>query len=211
MVTQIASKYGWTSSGAEPAHSYLVPATVQLLKKFSIASMLDIGTGNGSSLPAWQSQVECVAAMEPDEEGFNYARQYEGTDVRQLGVGHAVPEEWKNKFDCIVSLEVIEHLYNPLEMVKTCQQALKAGGIVIISTPYHGYVKNLAMAVFDLWDFHHDPIRTGGHIKFWTRRSLSDLFRKGGFKELHFQGVGRAPYIWKSMIMVFQAEKNIRI
>jgi hypothetical protein len=62
------------------------------------------------------------------------------------------------------------------------------------------------LALVDYWDFHHDPIRTGGHIKFWTRKSLSDLFRRGGFTEVEFEGVGRAPYLWKSMIMAFKYE-----
>ncbi len=199
-------KYGWTSGKAEPSHSYLLPAALSLLKRFEVTSMLDIGTGNGSSLPAWKSQVKHVAAMEPDQEGFNYARQNEGADVRQLGVGQELPEEWKRNFDGIVSLEVIEHLFNPSDMVQTCHQALKHGGVVIISTPYHGYLKNMALSLVNLWDFHHDPIRTGGHIKFWSRESLSKLFSERGFKEVHFEGVGRAPYLWKSMIMVFQKD-----
>lgn len=199
-------RFGWTSDGAEQSHSYLLPATIRLLKKHDVQSLLDIGTGNGSNIPAWQASNIRVAAMEPDEEGFNFARQYKGADVRKFGVGEPIPTEWEEAFDAVISLEVVEHLFDPIELVKTSKQTLKKGGIAIISTPYHGYWKNLALALADKWDHHHHPIKTGGHIKFWTRRSLSDLFTNQGFKEVSFEGVGRLPYLWKSMIMVFRLD-----
>lgn len=208
MLTQAIPRFGWTSSDAEQSHSYLLPATLRLLQKYNIESVLDIGTGNGSNIPTWQSQATKVAAMEPDEEGFSFAKQYNDVDVRKFGVGELIPAEWSNAFDAVVSLEVIEHLFNPIDLVITTQQTLKKDGIVIISTPYHGYLKNLALAVADKWDHHHHPTKTGGHIKFWTRRSLSDLFINEGFKELDFEGVGRLPYLWKSMIMVFQVDNK---
>lgn len=204
VVSTQVPKFGWTSGGAEQSHAYLVPATIRLLQKYEVKSMLDIGTGNGSNIPYWQSAEIKVAAMEPDVEGFNFAKQYESADVRQFGVGDPIPSEWKNAFDAVVSLEVVEHLFNPIQLVESSQQTLKKGGIVIVSTPYHGYWKNLALALANKWDHHHHPTKTGGHIKFWTKRSLSDLFTEGGFKQLSFEGVGRVPYLWKSMIMVFK-------
>lgn len=208
MLTQAIPKFGWTSAGAEPSHSYLLPTTLRLLHRYNVESILDIGTGNGSNIPSWQSCAKRVAAIEPDEEGFNFARNYNGAEVKQFGVGEPIPEEWENAFDAVISLEVIEHLFNPSDLVKTAQQTLAENGIVIISTPYHGYFKNLALALADKWDHHHHPGKTGGHIKFWTRKSLSDLFMQQGFKELEFEGVGRLPYLWKSMIMVFQIDKK---
>ena len=206
MVTQVVPKFGWTSNGAEQSHSYLLPATLRLLERHHVGSLLDIGTGNGSNLPAWLSSTGRVAAMEPDEEGFSFAREYADADVRKIAVGEEIPADWKNAFEAIVCLEVVEHLFNPADLVKTARQTLKRDGIIIISTPYHGYLKNLALAVADKWDHHHHPTKTGGHIKFWTRNSLSQLFMSDGFREIHFEGVGRFPYLWKSMIMVFQID-----
>lgn len=204
MATQTLPQFGWTSSAPEQSHSYLLPATLNLLERYGSNSLLDIGTGNGCTIPAWQSLAQNVAAMEPDEDGFFFARQYQGADVRKIGLEDSIPIEWLNSFDTVVSLEVVEHLFNPEQLVKTSQKVLKKGGVIIVSTPYHGYLKNLALALADKWDHHHDPIRVGGHIKFWTRTTLSSLFVKAGFQEIGFQGVGRLPYLWKSMIMVFK-------
>lgn len=200
----VADKYGWTSGESEQSHSYLLPASIRLLEKYSVTSILDIGTGNGATIPLWLSQGLKVAAMEPDHDGFLYSSRHKEADVRKFGVGEPLPLEWQNAFDATVSLEVVEHLFDPVQLVNTATQALKKEGIVIVSTPYHGYLKNLALAIFDKWDFHHHPTRNGGHIKFWSKRTLSDLFVEQGFIRLSFHGVGRIPLLWKSMIMVFK-------
>ena len=78
---------------------------------------------------------------------------------------------------------------------------LSPGGFLIVSTPYHGYAKNLALAVAGRWDRHHDVDRVGGHIKFWSQATLTRLLRDNGFEVLAFRGVGRVPYLWKSMVV----------
>lgn len=143
--------------------------------------------------------------MEPDEEGFNFARtQYPDLDIQQLGVGSQISDAWKHSFDCAVSLEVVEHLFNPMELVNAANVLLKPGGWIIVSTPYHGYLKNLSLAALNKWDFHHHPNRVGGHIKFWSKKTLVDLFSQSDFKLNSFHGSGRLPYLWKSMVCVFE-------
>lgn len=204
MKNSLAEKYGWESGQEEQSHSYLLEPVLENLKKYKVASLLDIGTGNGATLPVWLSQNIKVAAVEPDTDGYQYAKKHAAADVRQLGVGDDFPAEWKNAFDAAVSLEVVEHLFNPAQLVESIDFALKPKGIAIISTPYHGYLKNLALALAGKWDFHHHPTRVGGHIKFWSRETLTELFQSRGFTPLSFHGAGRLPYLWKSMILVFQ-------
>lgn len=73
---------------------------------------------------------------------------------------------------------------------------------MILTTPYHGYLKNLILSIFNKWDFHLNPLWHGGHIKFWSRGTLAQLLREAGFEVVGFHGVGRLPYIWKSMILI---------
>jgi 2-polyprenyl-3-methyl-5-hydroxy-6-metoxy-1,4-benzoquinol methylase len=110
--------------------------------------------------------------------------------------------EYEKPFDAVVSTEVIEHLFSPHLLPRYAAATLKSGGFLIISTPYHGYIKNLALSVFDAWDKHHAPLWHGGHIKFWSRRTLARLLSDNGFEVIGFSGVGRVPYLWKSMVLV---------
>jgi 2-polyprenyl-6-hydroxyphenyl methylase/3-demethylubiquinone-9 3-methyltransferase len=63
-------------------------------------------------------------------------------------------------------------------------------------------LKNLALSIANKWDFHHTPLWHGGHIKFWSRKTLSQLLTEGGFEVVGFHGVGRLPLLWKSMVIV---------
>jgi hypothetical protein len=55
-----------------------------------------------------------------------------------------------------------------------------------------------------MWDHHHSPLWRGGHIKFWSEKTLTQLLSRNGFKVIGFYGVGRVPYLLKSMILVSQ-------
>ena len=200
----LAKKYGWASEAPEHSHRYLVPKVLEILNRHQITQLIDVGTGNGATLPFWLNEGYQVSAMEPDNDGFELAQKHSEADVRTVGVGDPIPVDWGNKFDALVSLEVVEHLFDPRELVETSRGLLKKGGVAIVSTPYHGYWKNLALALFDKWDFHHHPLRVGGHIKFWSRSSLIRLFSDAGFEFVEFHGAGRVAYFWKSMILVFR-------
>ncbi len=84
------------------------------------------------------------------------------------------------------------------------QKVLVSGGYLIISTPYHGYLKNLAIAIANKFDSHFTALWDGGHIKFWSKQSLSKLLFEEGFDVKKFVGAGRFPYLWKSMILLGQ-------
>ena len=79
---------------------------------------------------------------------------------------------------------------------------VRDGGHLIVTTPYHGYLKNLSLALLDRWDSHHAPLWEGGHIKFWSRATLTELLERGGFRVAGFSGAGRIPPLWKSMVLV---------
>jgi 2-polyprenyl-3-methyl-5-hydroxy-6-metoxy-1,4-benzoquinol methylase len=105
------------------------------------------------------------------------------------------------RFDVVISTEVIEHLYAPRSYMKMIKNILPNNGVVIISTPYHGYLKNLVMALTNKMDNHFTVLWDGGHIKFWSRKSLTSLLEEFGFDVTEFKGSGRLPYLWKSMFM----------
>lgn len=51
------------------------------------------------------------------------------------------------------------------------------------------------------WDFHANPLWDGGHIKLWSRTTLTKLLEEAGFTDVQFRGAGRLPYIWMTMVM----------
>lgn len=105
----------------------------------------------------------------------------------------------------MLCLEVVEHVYFPHRLAQTLYELCEPSGVALVSTPYHGYWKNLALSLVPgAWDRHHHPLRNHGHIKFWSERTLGALLLQAGFKAVHFNRVGRVPVLAKSMIAVAQ-------
>jgi 2-polyprenyl-3-methyl-5-hydroxy-6-metoxy-1,4-benzoquinol methylase len=107
------------------------------------------------------------------------------------------------RFNLIISTEVVEHLYNPRGYIEFCKNILlsSGGGEIIISTPYHGYFKNLVLAISGKMDSHFTVLWDGGHIKFWSVKTITKLLEEFNFEVVEFKGSGRLPYLWKSMFI----------
>jgi len=72
----------------------------------------------------------------------------------------------------------------------------------VLGTPYHGYLKNLAISLLGKWDSHHHVHFDGGHIKYFSVRTLSAMLEREGFEVERLHYFGRAPGLWKNMIAV---------
>lgn len=106
-------------------------------------------------------------------------------------------------FDAVISIEVIEHLYSPRMFLRRVHEALRPGGLLIVTTPYWGYLKNIALAVTDRMDRALTSLWEGGHIKHWSYRTLRQLLEEQGFEFVAFHGTGRKiPWFWSGMLMV---------
>lgn len=196
--------YGWTP---QVPHScgYLAPKIIELLRSLAVKRVLDLGCGNGSLCSALQAGGWQAVGVEPDEAGVAIARaSHPSVRFHAFGV-HSDPAgllALEAPFDAVVSTEVVEHLFAPRQLPAYAAAVLEPGGLLIISTPYHGYLKNLALSLFDKWDHHHTALWEGGHIKFWSRATLTELLAANGFDVVAFHGVGRLPWLWKSMVLV---------
>lgn len=198
--------YGWTEE-ITGSTDYLAEPVILTLQRRRPGRVLDLGCGNGSLTRRIHRAGIDVVGVDADEEGIQIARaSCPGIPFYCRSMDEGPPADLSGGFGAVVSTEVIEHLYRPEDLLVFASAALHHGGILILSTPYHGYIKNLAIALLNKWDLHHNPLWTGGHIKFWSRASLRSLLERYGFREVAFIGAGRLPYVWKSMIVV--AEKQ---
>lgn len=205
-MSNIVENYGWTTLAGPQSCGYIGPAVIEILKSLPVRRVIDIGSGNGVLCNLLLESGYTVAGVEYDKQGFLISRNnYPKINFYNLGVGDDPSEIMKverEPFDLVVSTEVIEHLFSPHLLPEFASRLLVDRGYLVISTPYHGYLKNLALSIFDKWDHHHTALWHGGHIKFWSRNTLTSLLEKSGFELVEFHGVGRAPFLWKSMIIV---------
>src|SRR5262249_24621081 len=75
-------------------------------------------------------------------------------------------------FPLVVSLEVIEHWINSRAFAKRFLALIAPTGLGILSTPYHGYWKNLVLALSGKMDAHFTSLWDCGRVKFWSIKKL---------------------------------------
>jgi 2-polyprenyl-6-hydroxyphenyl methylase/3-demethylubiquinone-9 3-methyltransferase len=196
--------YGYADSGLNSSHSYLLPALLRELSRVTLGEkrLFDLGCGNGSIAAAVSKDGWDVTGVDVSSEGIAQAqRAY--PDLRlEIGSGYDDLATRYGRFPVVVSLEVVEHLYDPRRYARTLFDLLEPGGVAIVSTPYHGYVKNLVMAVAGKMDAHFHALWDHGHIKFWSIPTLTALLTEVGFETPRFERVGRVPPLAKSMIAI---------
>jgi 2-polyprenyl-3-methyl-5-hydroxy-6-metoxy-1,4-benzoquinol methylase len=201
--------HGFSSETPSYLWHYLKQPLLSLLNKDKNTCILDLGCGNGYFVKYLVENGFNAYGIDASVSGINIASQTHPDRffIQDLSQNN-LPEQIRHlKFDTIISTEVIEHLYNPFTFMDFCKAALHNGkGDIIISTPYHGYLKNLVLSIFNKWDRHTNAVAVGGHIKFWSKESLGRLLTQSGFTVTHFIGCGRYPYMWKSMIMKGKTE-----
>lgn len=164
--------------------------------------VFDLGCGNGSTAAHLAALGYDMTGIDPSADGIERARRvHPGLSIDQGSAYDDLAGRY-GRFPAAISLEVVEHLYNPRAFARTLFDLIEPGGLALVSTPYHGYLKNLAIALFDKSDSHWSPLWDHGHIKFWSRPTLTVLLEEAGFRDIRFHRVGRIPALAMSMIAV---------
>lgn len=197
----------YSYANADPPHtlSYLLPVLERQLRDVEPGSrVLDLGCGNGALTAAWAQPLWHVTGIDSSISGIEFAKNAHPSHTFRVcdatsPLSSLFAEE---SFDAVVSTEVIEHVFAPRRFLQNAFEVLKPSGKIILSTPYHGYLKNVLLALSGNMDTHFTALWDGGHIKFWSRRTLSALLEEAGFSQIEFYGAGRVPYVWNSMILV---------
>jgi 2-polyprenyl-6-hydroxyphenyl methylase/3-demethylubiquinone-9 3-methyltransferase len=198
------SGYKWRSAEHTPIHADLLPSVDRKLKQLNLPQtncrIFDLGCGNGSVANYYATKGFEVVGIDPSTDGIQFAKTYYPTLNLFDGSAYDDLANQYGQFPIVLSLEVVEHLYSPKVYAKTLYNLVAEGGVAIISTPYHGYFKNLALSVTGQMDAHFTALWDHGHIKFWSIKTLSTLLKNAGFRQVEFERVGRVPFLAKSMV-----------
>lgn len=80
------------------------------------------------------------------------------------------------KFDVIISIEVIEHINNPIEYLNKCNEVLRKGGKFYLTTPnFNSYLRYRLKEEYNIIDYPN-------HLSYYTRKTLAKLFNENGFR-----------------------------
>ncbi|MBK8809901.1 MAG: class I SAM-dependent methyltransferase [Acidobacteria bacterium] len=155
--------------------------------------ILDIGCGRGEIVQTAETAGWEVVGIEPSEPFADYAERHSGVKIlrKTLEECHFDADE----FDCIFLSAVLEHLYNPMEIVGEISRILKPGGLFYFDVPNESglyfVLGNLYYRILGRkWTVNLAPTFSPYHLFGFNRRSLTRLLERNGLriKELKICG-----------------------
>ena len=148
-------------------------------RRLTGGTLLEVGCGYGYLLDEARPYFDHRVGTEFSVEGAEIARAT-GAEVFVGGIEQISAE---HKFDCILAIQVIEHVYHPLAFVKQLINHTQPEGHIIIATPDIGGVLRKAMGR------HWPSFKIPEHVGYFDFRTLSQLLEKAGLSN-----VRRLPY-----------------
>ena len=148
--------------------------------------LLDIGCGDGSLATLVKDKYDEVYGVDFSESAVSLAKK-KGVIVSNIDLNHdALPYE-NNFFDTVACLDVLEHVIDPLRLLKESFRVLKPEGTIILSTPNLQYIYNIIALVFK----GRSPKTSadtqgydGGHLHYFTFKDIESLFGEAGFNDI---------------------------
>lgn len=135
--------------------------------------LLDIGCGDGSRLARMRTLGWRVEGQEVDPQVAAVA-----------GIDHEIPVHLgalndinfpSSTFDAITMNHVIEHVFDPLDVLKECHRILRPGGVLVAVTPN---VESYGHTLFGRWWRGLEPPR---HLHLFSQATMHRLALRAGF------------------------------
>ncbi len=155
-------------------------------------TVLDVGCGEGHFAAELAHAGFNVVGVDVAEEPLRRARErHPELDLRIVPVRGDWPLA-DASFDVVWAGETIEHVADTAAWLSQVRRVLRSGGSLLLSTPDHGRLTLLGLALSHrAFDAHFDP--RSDHLRFYTRRTLTCLLQDFGFQEIHVHGAGGIP------------------
>lgn len=130
--------------------------------------VLDIGAGTGKLLAELKESGFQVWGVDSDQRAIKWSKK-RNIKILKVDLSKDKLPFKKNHFDLVIGLDILEHLKEPEKILGEIKRVLAQKGKIIVTVPAY-------LSLFSYWD------RMLGHERRYSKKMLSDLFIKGGFK-----------------------------
>jgi 2-polyprenyl-3-methyl-5-hydroxy-6-metoxy-1,4-benzoquinol methylase len=133
---------------------------------------LDLGCGDGAYVYRMAQRARSVVGIDADFDAIRLAND----QLKKHGVGNARCEQMPlsrvsrevlgapDGFDVVYSMDVIEHLPDPVELLTAAKALVRPGGTIIVGTPL--YIRDDLVSPYHVKEFTRDEISAlvGGQL-----------------------------------------------
>jgi SAM-dependent methyltransferase len=187
----LPKNYPGEYGGDDVAATYLLGDAARALFRETLADirpslhaatprLLDIGAGQGVLL-------EEALRLGFDAEGVDHCESnVEAAAAKGLKVRYAEAEELaeRDAFDVVTMMDIIEHVLDPLQLLRAAHRALKPGGVLVVYTPNHRAAVVLMARLLHRLGITYpiEEIFGRNHVCFFDDRSLPRALTRSGFE-----------------------------
>lgn len=155
--------------------------------------VLDVGCGEGNFGALIKKEYGAeVWAIEYNSEAVIKAKE----KLDHVLVGDAIEliEELEcGAFDCVVILDLLEHLVDPFSFLKKAKHLLNDTGCIVLSVPNVLYISNLYHFLIKKdWKYNNHGILDVTHLRFFTKKSLIKILSELDYNIIELKGIN--PY-----------------
>lgn len=190
---------------------YYINQRTEMLEFFppNSKTVLDVGCGQGS----FAKQIKDLYHTE------TWGIEYMETHAKEAGkvldkvfIGECerfLEDLPDNYFDAIYFNDVLEHLFDPYDVLEKMKQKLTVKGRIISSLPNIRYHSALKMLVLNRdWKYEDSGVMDHTHVRFFTKKSIERMYKNLGFKILQHKGINKTrslkPLLY-NLLLLFSA------
>lgn len=151
-----------------------------------VESVLSVGCGSGITEAELVKKGINVVGIELNSDAAEKAKQ-RGLKVLN-GDAMDVAIDIENLFSCLIYADVLEHVIDPVSVLKRHIKFLKEGGTVVVSVPnFRHYSVFQHLFVSGCIDYKDAGILDRSHLRITTRKMVVNWFDEAGLKCLKCQ------------------------
>ena len=166
IIASIASKSDYLSAG--------IVGSVMNLQAHETGSLLDVGCGNGNFIYEMKGLGWDVSGVEPDRQSAEIAATKYNLNVFCGSLESAAFDE--KRFDVITLNHVVEHLEDPVSVLRLCRDLLKDDGKVVLTAP------NIESLGFKKYKNSWYALDIPRHFFQFSLQTLIECAKKAGFE-----------------------------
>ena len=179
--------------------------------------LLEVGTGFGGFLIKAGEYGWSLHGIEPHHSAFAIAQERLAGKASLQQATFQESEFASSSFDCIVMLNLIEHVSDPLEICKKAFELLRPGGSLVLRWP-HTIIFNLSMTGLFMKPTHSTKanFRIGApwHLHEFTSKSMKTMLYSIGFESISYFWPGSQAYpgrslTWRAVIRIIRIMSRI--
>jgi 2-polyprenyl-3-methyl-5-hydroxy-6-metoxy-1,4-benzoquinol methylase len=152
--------------------------------------VLELGCTAGHFTRALVKQGCTVVGVEIERSAAERAIQVaEQVIVADLDDPQALSGLSPGDFDVVTAGDLLEHLRDPLPVLRACRRLLKPSGFVVVSVPNVAHADVRLTLLGGAFPYQASGLLDGTHLRFFTRQNLGDLLWAAGFLPVEIQRV----------------------